>query len=427
MKTRNVIKAFVVAIIAMALVWRTADFNCFAMTTSEIQSKMDKYCETVKAKYTTPHWNAGLGEQTLRTAINNGDLLTGLTGSACKTGGSSHLTVNGCTSNTFMGQTQCLGFSKYFLYYLYGAYPTVSFYNIVPGSEQNGFQLFKKGVDYPGLIAGDYFFWVLPNGSMHAAIVYECKDGTISVIDCNTSSDYCVVHLKKAIYIPYAQNPNSGATTGNEAALKSLYEAGYVYIARRTDTTVSTPTVCNHSFKRICNYIVKCTTCKMSMSINDVEVIPVNAYMDISAVNKSSKTAPSHTSFFGDARIVTRFKMNDTVYVVGYTFNMYGNQWMKLSTGEWLTADYLSPHTHVMRNGACQKCPYYETTVEYGIVRGAWGGLALNDAPAASPRYSNELAAIPNGAQVEILSREGKWYTVRYNGVVGFAYGAYIK
>ena len=55
--------------------------------------------------------------------------------------------------------------------------------------------------------------------------------------------------------------------------------------------------------------------------------------------------------------------------------------------------------------------------------------LAINDAPAASPHYSNQIGRIPPiGAVIVDLSKSsGNWYYVEYNGVNGYAYSKYLS
>jgi uncharacterized protein YraI len=54
--------------------------------------------------------------------------------------------------------------------------------------------------------------------------------------------------------------------------------------------------------------------------------------------------------------------------------------------------------------------------------------LAINDAPAASPNYSNQIGRIPPGGYVTVYTNKtsGNWLYVSYNGVSGYAYGKYL-
>ena len=55
--------------------------------------------------------------------------------------------------------------------------------------------------------------------------------------------------------------------------------------------------------------------------------------------------------------------------------------------------------------------------------------LAINDHPAASPRYSNQIGRIPPSGTVTVYTDKtnGNWYYVEYNGVSGYVYGKYLS
>ena len=64
------------------------------------------------------------------------------------------------------------------------------------------------------------------------------------------------------------------------------------------------------------------------------------------------------------------------------------------------------------------------TSPRPGVVRLQSGNLNLRTAPSVtSPIYLR----IPNGARVEVLGQYNGWYTLRYNGVIGFARQEYVK
>lgn len=70
-----------------------------------------------------------------------------------------------------------------------------------------------------------------------------------------------------------------------------------------------------------------------------------------------------------------------------------------------------------------------EIPVYIGTVTGTGSNnLAINDKPAASPTYSNQIFTIPPGGTVKIYpdKQSGNWYYVSYNGVSGYAYSKYI-
>lgn len=55
--------------------------------------------------------------------------------------------------------------------------------------------------------------------------------------------------------------------------------------------------------------------------------------------------------------------------------------------------------------------------------------LAINDRPAASPNYSNQIGRIPPAGvvKVDLNKTSGNWYWVEYGGVSGYAYSKYLS
>lgn len=107
---------------------------------------------------------------------------------------------------------------------------------------------------------------------------------------------------------------------------------------------------CDHEYA-FKNDTMLCIYCGEEYAL---KFIPTGEYMDVSAVNRSSKTAPSHRTPYGDATIVTRFKKNETVFVKGYVENAFGNRWYQLSTNDYLNEDYLSAHK--CKKSSCEVC-----------------------------------------------------------------------
>ena len=58
-----------------------------------------------------------------------------------------------------------------------------------------------------------------------------------------------------------------------------------------------------------------------------------------------------------------------------------------------------------------------------GLVDVDWGSLNLRDKPSVS---SYVVAQAPNGAHLTVISQYQDWYVVRYEGVVGWAYGDFV-
>ncbi|WP_251446700.1 N-acetylmuramoyl-L-alanine amidase [Vermiculatibacterium agrestimuris] len=58
-----------------------------------------------------------------------------------------------------------------------------------------------------------------------------------------------------------------------------------------------------------------------------------------------------------------------------------------------------------------------------GVVDVNWGSLNLRDKPNVA---SYVVTQAPNGAQLTILNQYQNWYVVRYEGIVGWAYGDFV-
>ncbi len=102
---------------------------------------------------------------------------------------------------------------------------------------------------------------------------------------------------------------------------------------------------------------------------------------------------------------------------LGYHDNRDDAAWIKdnietaarnivLSLTEYFGTPFLSP------------VPYRE-----GVVDVNWGNLNLRDKPSVS---SYVVTQAPNGARLTVINQYRDWYVVRYEGVVGWAYGDFI-
>lgn len=102
---------------------------------------------------------------------------------------------------------------------------------------------------------------------------------------------------------------------------------------------------------------------------------------------------------------------------LGYHDNRDDAAWIKdnietaarnivLSLTEYFGTPFLSP------------VPYRE-----GVVDVNWGNLNLRDKPSVS---SYVVTQAPNGARLTVINQYHDWYVVRYEGVVGWAYGDFI-
>lgn len=217
----------------LALLLLTPLLPAPARAADSVQAKMDAYWAAVSA-YGSPHWNGRIRfeDATLKAAVDRGDYLTGLTQAACRYTGK-HLHENGCTSNTFGGGAQCHGFALYLCYVLFGNYPTA----ITGSSVRNAYALDDDweyyarsiGRSFPGLQPGDMIrYYGVSTGAgtaTHSAVVYDvAADGTITVIDCNRSSDRCGI-AKTTLWAT-----DSRRMTEDE--FRSYYDRGQAYVCR---------------------------------------------------------------------------------------------------------------------------------------------------------------------------------------------------
>lgn len=62
-------------------------------------------------------------------------------------------------------------------------------------------------------------------------------------------------------------------------------------------------------------------------------------------------------------------------------------------------------------------------TVRRGVVTVNWGTLNIRDAPSLAAPV---LASAPDGAELTVYGQSGNWYSVSYNGIVGYASTAFI-
>lgn len=73
--------------------------------------------------------------------------------------------------------------------------------------------------------------------------------------------------------------------------------------------------------------------------------------------------------------------------------------------------------------------PVYVSNTRSAVVVNTNGQyLAINNAPAASPKYSQQIGRIPPGGTVAVYpdKTSGNWYYVEYNGVSGYVFGKYL-
>lgn len=418
----SMVLAVVMTVILVPVVHSTAA-GPKRITEGEIKVKFDQYVSElgIGTGYKF-YWNAGLRDKSddsrLKDALdryaqsgNKADLLVGLNTSGCCKGryvnedNNTHLNgvkvsgVPGCTSNCFDGTAQCFGFARYFMYYLFGQ------------KEKNSGHFYEyknKNVNswesIGGLQIGDH---VRVKG--HSFVYYSgAGDEEIMAIQINghSSSKPCSLNFER-VY-----KNNKAYYTAND--LKTLYNSGKVTIRRYK--------YIDHEYKFNNDNSVTCTFCGKAYSVPT----PTGGgkYMDIVAVN-GSNTAPAHTTPYGAATITARYKKGQTVYVTGSSKNAFGNTWYRLSSGDWLTGDYLGDHMHCWAGGGfCTRCLSASDTGYYSPI---WMGtvrLTTTTAPIHFAPYGDSLvyATCYGGATVDakVINGYGReWFRIangKYKG-----------
>lgn len=224
--------------IALLLVFSMlAPINVPVSAASSAREKMDSYVSFLKGKGGNVYWNAGSNESTLKQAINNGNLNTGLGTHECgviRTSSSvTHSRTSSpvtCTSNVFGGGSQCHGFAKYFSYYLYGSYPQYANGSGVTSGYQNDtkwtyYHKDKGTASCPTLQPGDFVRYDRGNG-WHTVIVHYIKDGRVYAIDCNHSG------LANGACLINATEISKSWLNLTVAQVETAYKNGKAYVCR---------------------------------------------------------------------------------------------------------------------------------------------------------------------------------------------------
>ncbi|MCQ2406113.1 MAG: amidase domain-containing protein, partial [Oscillospiraceae bacterium] len=146
------------------------------------------------------------------------------------------------------------------------------------------------------------------------------------------------------------------------------------------------------------NSDVRCTHCTEGM-----EIIPLNNV----SLTATQSPYTTHLAPYGDAVGVSQTASALTVNAKAV--NAYGNIWYRLTNGRWIWSKYV------------------QSPAVDGVVKSsASGGLSFNSkAFAAGTNGSQKLTVIPAGAHITVYPSDkcGHWYSVSYNGVVGYAAG----
>ncbi|MBQ3556363.1 MAG: InlB B-repeat-containing protein [Oscillospiraceae bacterium] len=225
--------------------------------------------------------------------------------------------------------------------------------------------------------------------------------------------------------------------------IRGTYYDGWPYsINSNPDVLQYSYTLCDHKENGKSTYVyhnkdlVKCSLCQ------DVYPTPTlsgeGAYMDITLAGSDKTSAPGHFDApYKEAPVGNRYKAGQTVYVRGSFVNARGNTWYQLASGEWLSGEYLTAHTHRWNSeGFCPYCYAYKDGKDVGYYYAVWTGpttLKVDHAKihfaayGKSPRFMTYTGEITVDAKV--VNGHGKeWYRIyddRWNG--GWIWQGYVE
>jgi len=435
---RRLLCAFLAVVMAVGMLPVISASAAIPMaTTSAVEALMNQYQRALglNGSSCSYFWNASQKTDTLKNQVaafrasgNAADLMGHLTTARC----SYH--DGGCTSNNFNASSQCVGFARYFTYYLFGAdcVKDSGYYNTYTSANASWDAI--GGLQIGDYVSVEYTYYnakgVLCN-YLHP-FVYHSGSGnnTLTAFHCNgLSTDYPCGLVYGEVY--------SHASAFTENMVKSYYEKGQVKIRRYANLVT-----CDHMVNGKSAYVVKndvavCSKC------SEAYVVPQptggEAYMDIVDVN-STKTAPAHKTPYGDATITNRYKKGQTVCVTGSVVNAFGNTWYKLTSNEWLSGEYLGEHIHCWSSkGFCTHCRvadevngqlYYYHPIWMGVVP-----IKVNSgqsAPIHFAPYGDSLKFATCSGSINVDAKvvnghKHEWYRLAdgpYKG--GWIYGAYL-
>ncbi len=396
------------------------------ISASTIKAKMDLYIDKLDlVNYScTYFWNRGKSAATMEADLDafwqTKDVSKLL----------NHLNVNkscgnhnyGCTSNDYHVSSQCVGFARYFTYYLFGG---------DCAQRPDLFDTFDKYTrsTHPwevigGLKTGDYINF---EDATHPFIYYDCDDaGTIRAVHANGMENEhpCGILFGVNQYAPYTVED-----------VRKGYEAGNVKIRRYNNIEY-----CSHRANGKSTYVyhnkdlVKCSQCQ------SVYTLPAlsgeSKYMDVIVTTKDS--APGHIDApYAEATTGNRYKTGQTVCVRGSVVNARGTTWYQLASGEWLSGEYLTTHTHRWNSkGFCPYCYAYKNGKDVGYYYPVWtvsttlkvDHAKIHFAPyGKSPRFMTYTGEITVDAKV-VNGHGHEWYRIldeRWKG--GWIYKDYVE
>lgn len=121
----------------------------------------------------------------------------------------------------------------------------------------------------------------------------------------------------------------------------------------------------------------------------------------------------------GDIKLgeVTKTKAPAVLFEVAYHDNPEEAQWI------------LDNINNIAKNIVQSLCEYFGIPFKepsgknVGLVSTKGSNLNIREKPSIS---SSVIGRIPNGSRVYLLGKEGNWYKVEYNGIIGYCFDKYI-
>ena len=187
-----------------------------------------------------------------------------------------------------------------------------------------------------------------------------------------------------------------------------------------TPTTIPMPAISVNVLTNAATNITS-TSAQLNGSMNasaNVHITEHGVYMGTStsnmqkvATDKVNYNQSQLTAYYSTSKYYGDLQPNTTYYFYQYV----------VADGEIYKGSIVSFSTTAMSSA-----PYANTCI--GVVKGTNGALAINDAPAASPKNSNQIGRIPEGKSCTVYldKSSGNWYWIEYDGVQGYAFNKYI-
>lgn len=260
-------------------------------------------------------------------------------------------------------------------------------------------------------------------------------DPDIKLVQSTVTLDIGERTTLQAITTPAGQT--IGWNSSNEA-VAVVDQSGIVTALAAGTTTITAYMEYNgDTYFALCGIVVKSTAPDVTLSVSSVTNIAqttarVNASCAYGAGCRPSSvglylgTSPSSLSYWKSDDSITHnknpfdiwYNLSDLSAGTTYYYQFYA----KTDRGE------VRSEVNSFTTESSAPTPVSNTRTAI-VVNTNGQYLAINDRPAASPRYSNQIGRIPPSGTVTVYTdrTSGNWYYVEYNGVSGYVYGKYLS